>query len=137
MTIKEEPNYHPIQIEYLVSFEHSDDRKDVKIRKEKSSCVVLVSLQYEHQEEDSFLLPLETFEGFRKLIEDNQLDKYDDYPLTKKPGSNLIRIIITSGKGKNISKVYELCNRAEYSKETTEVFESLVQKFEAIIEKRP
>lgn len=137
MTIKEEPTYHPIQIEYLVSFEHSDDRKDVKIRKEESNCVVLVSLQYEHQEEDSFLLPLKTFEGFRKSIEDNQLDKYGDYPLTKKLGSNLIRIIITCGKGKDISKVYELCNRAEYSKETTKVFKSLVHEFETIIEKRP
>ena len=76
---------------------------------------MLVSLQYEHQEEDSFLLPLETFEGFRKLI----------------------RIIVTCGKGKNISKVYELCNRAEYSKETAKAFESLVHEFETIIEDRP
>ena len=88
---------------------------------------MLISLQYEHQEEDSFLLPIDIFEGFRKLIEDYQLDNYGDYPLPKKPGSKLIRIIVTCGKGKNIGKVYELCNRAEYSKETAKAFESLVQ----------
>ena len=94
---------------------------------------MLVSLQHEHQEEDPFLLPLESFEEFRILIEDNQLDKYGDYPLTKKPGSNLIRIIVTCGKGKNLSKVYELCNHAENSKETTKVFESLVHEFQKLL----
>ena len=98
---------------------------------------MLVSLQHEHQEEDPFLLPLESFEEFRILIEDNQLDKYGGYPLTKKTDSSLIRIIVTCGKGKNLSKVYELCNHAENSKETTKVFESLVHEFQKLLKIAP